>query len=223
MANVPESLKELASWARNRPNRDDQAIVIITGPTGVGKSSLGLLFADLVEEGQFEPEIQVVWTLPDWKAARRMLPQGKVIMDDEAVKSGGNRGRSQTRSNLDKMEDLNVGRKRCHIMISIIPYLDDLDRRQLKHVHWVLKVERRGSFVAMEVQRVGLQKVGVWLEPRFRGFFPDVRTTRPDLWEPYIKGNRADLDEEERVGLEAEERIRRFEKTLRTILSIGRT
>ncbi len=219
-----ETIKQLAQWAWNRTSeeRNNQAIVVIIGDTGIGKSSLALCLADEIEgwkQGNFDVARQVVRTKEEWDAARRLLGPRKVIIDDESVKTGSNRLRVMSGANVDKMTSFNTKRKLRQVLIVIIPFADDLDKKQFKHADWVLQVTERGKGQAYEVMTFGLQKTGIWWEPRFPFQFPDCAVVRPDLWVPY---NKTAIDDElgvARQSIEEEERIHRYAELARRIMT----
>lgn len=225
MSSAPATLQELAQWTNNRIQAKKRAVFLITGETGIGKSGFGLMFMDEImgwEQGRLNVRRQVVRSESEWEAARKLCGPGEPIMDDESVASGSNVRRPLSGENVAKMVSINTGRKLLQPLVFVMPFFDDFDKRQLKHVDWRLDLkEPRGNGQAYEVQKVGLQKTGIWLEPRFPFKYPNCEEVRPDLWEPYMERAMADeRGEQKSFSLEQEQRIRA--RALRAQRVLGR-
>lgn len=181
-----KSVRGLAVWCRGMIRRNQSPLIVVVGDAGVGKSSFVILFGDLVEDGGFDPGEQMTRTPEEWKAVRRTLAPGKVVVGDEIIAQGGNRTTATRRESVDLVEDTNTGRKLGHIRILILPFMDDLSPKVMKHAHWLLKLGPQGRGVAKEVQKRGLKKVVLWFQPRFKFTYADCAKVRPDLWEKYM-------------------------------------
>lgn len=224
MHHSKKSVAEVIDWCAKQPAQNQQAIVLIVGPTGSGKSGFGLQFGKGVQKKTrpntpFDPKRQVAKTQEGYEALRKSLPHGSVIIDDESIGSGGHRRRSMSKENVDRVQDTNKGRKLRHILILIIPYLDDLDTSLLKHVHWVFQFKGIGHGVAYEKQWGGLKKTWIYLRPRFQFKTLECEKVDPDLWDAYIgdaedelRGN--DLD----VDVASEERVNQYARQLVQVL-----
>jgi hypothetical protein len=214
----PTTLKQLAELARKKLQAHDWFYMPIFGKPGTYKSSTGLLFIDMAQP-EFDPVRQTVLSQNEYSSARRTFPAGSFIMVDEAIKSGKNRRRVMSAQNADMVEDFNTGRKLGHGILDLMPFADDMDRAQLKHAHWTLRMTGKGVGTAYEVRTVGFKKVDVWEEARFNFRVPHCADVRPDLWKPYFKKVSGDVRGEQDMTLVIEERVKANEASARRILT----
>lgn len=182
----PQSLREWSQWARNRAANDNDVIIVVSGETGSGKSSLALLMARKLQEEKFVCEMQVLWDVASLLQRARDIGEGKVLIIDEAMVAGGNRRRAMSNDNIETQNHLNTCRVFHQIVLFLAPNFADLDISIQNRVKWNFHVTGRGEFDAYEVIPVGGPKSrSTYSQLRFSDTFPDPKAAAPELWAEY--------------------------------------
>ena len=215
--NGPDCDDALAMLARNRILGNDWFYMPVFGLPGTFKSSGMLQFMDKVQPG-FNVERQVILSQPEYKVARRVMPAGTILGVDEAIKVGKDKMAFMSTDNREMVRDFNTGRKLGHAVLDLMPFVDDLDPRQLKHAHWTKRYEGKGYGTVYEVRRQGFRKVVVWEEPRYTFEEDHCAEVRPDLWKRYMGKVSRDVRGEEDHTLAIEERVTEHANAAKRIL-----
>lgn len=217
----PETLKQLAAMGARRCLKNQNLNVGVFGETGKGKSALAIMFA-LVADEKFDVRKQVVFSGPARDALIRRLPKGRAVLEDESIKSGGNRRRAMSNVNIGAQESSATARKLGHIRIQVMPFMDDMDKALLKHHHWALKFTGTGKGIAYEVQKRGLKKTVVWLQRRFRFDVPFCGDLYPEVWAEYEDHVEAWLKSggDDKTQVERDERRAKHRAVLRRIVRV---
>lgn len=154
-AHGPQSIRELCKWILGKLFDDDDVVIAIAGRTGTGKSCLGLLLAQRLQElAPLDVSKQILFASDNLLHSARELPEGSVIVLDEATVAG-NRRRSMSNQNIGIMDHLNTCRIFHHCVIFIGPQFADLDISIQTRCKWLLQVTERGKFNAIELEPVG--------------------------------------------------------------------
>lgn len=190
--NGPDCLDSLGAWTVGRLQRRQSAAFGWFGKKGSWKSSTAIQFCKIVNPGPpasplpaFDIRRQVIWTNPEFRVAQQVLPPGSMILKDEAIKAGENKGRHMTAENNDAVENTNTDRKLGHGIVKIMPFSDDQDKRQFKHLDWTLRMSSPGEGTAFEVQTFGMRRTGIWEEPRFDFKVEHTGDLFPEDWKLY--------------------------------------
>lgn len=220
-------LKGLARQAKRKCANNQNMQIGIYGPTGSGKTAVALLLAKEIND-DLDVQVQVVFSSAAREAAIRRIPRGRVIIEDEAMLTGGNRRRAMSRDNVEAQNSLVKGRKMGHVRIRIMPFMDDDDSAQFKHMHYVFKLhseENPGLGDVYEVFKRGLKKTSIWLEHRWPFKYPFFGDLHPDLWNEYdervknwLRGG--ELDDADQII--REERVALFRQIVREEAVAGR-
>lgn len=126
----------------NGENRD--AVIAITGPEGVGKSTCGFVLASQIDPEGFSTD-RVAWTTQDYFEVCQAAPHGSVVMRDEGV-GGLNRRAATTRENRDLTEFLYIARALNLAHIVCFPRFGSLDFLLTQHRLWAwIRVKQRGK------------------------------------------------------------------------------
>lgn len=218
----PQTLKQLAAMGVRRCQKKQNLNLAIFGDTGKGKSNVALLFA-LQADKKFNVRKQCVFSGPARDALIRRLPKGRAVWEDEALKSGGNRRRTMSTRNVEAQESSATSRKLGHIRIQVMPFMDDMDKGLLKHHHYVLKMEGIGRGTCYEVQKRGLKKTVIWLQPRFRFEAPFCGDLYPEEWKEYEDHVEDWLKTggDDKTQVERDERREKHRAVLRRIMQVG--
>jgi hypothetical protein len=182
----PDCLDSLAAWTTGRLARKQSAAFGWFGLKGSWKSSTAIQFCKLVNP-DFDVNRQVVFSNQEFKVAQQVLPPGSMILKDEAIKAGENKGRHMTAENNDAVENTNTDRKLGHGIVKIMPFSDDQDKRQFKHLDYSLRMSRPGEGTCFEVQTFGMRKTGIWEEGRFDFKVQHTGELFPQMWADYSR------------------------------------
>lgn len=155
---------------RNQPGRDNDAVVIITGKEGVGKSTFARWLARQLD-GAFDSK-QVVFSGADFMELAVKLQPGRVIILDEATEGGYSRDAMTTR-NKELTKFLMVSRQRNLISIILFPNIRWLDPYISEHraSHWCL-IEKRGVALVHRAKRADYKGAKPSWAQMFRSAFP---------------------------------------------------
>lgn len=155
---------------KNQPGRDNDAVVIITGKEGVGKSTFARWLARQLDSG-FDSK-QVVFSGSDFMELAVKLQPGRVIILDEATDGGYSRDAMTTR-NKELTKFLMVSRQRNLISIILFPNIRWLDPYISEHraSHWCL-IERRGVSLVHRAKRADYKGAKASWVQMFRSAFP---------------------------------------------------
>jgi len=220
--NGPDCQEGLAALARHRiTDGRDWFYMPVFGLPGTWKSSGALQFSSMVQQPPlpgFDVQRQVILSKTEYQVARRVTPPGRVLMVDEAIKTGKDKMAFMTADNREMTQDFNTGRKLGHAVLDLMPFADDMDPRQLKHAHWTKRYEGKGYGTCYEVRRTGFRKVTIWEEPRFTFEEDHCAEVRPDLWAPYWRKVSGDVRGIEDQTLQVEERVKGHEASARRLL-----
>lgn len=213
----PDCLDSLAAWTTGRLARKQSAAFGWYGKKGSWKSSTALQFCLMVNPG-FDVRRQVVFTNQEFRVAQKVLAAGSMILKDEAIKAGENKGRHMTAENNDAVENTNTDRKLGHGIVKIMPFSDDQDKRQFKHLDYTLRMTSPGEGTCFEVQTFGMRKTGIWEEPRFDFKVDHTGDLHPELWQTYSGLAEDDARGENTGFLLLEQRVKRNAGIAKSVL-----
>lgn len=167
---------------RAQPDRDSDAVIIVTGKEGVGKSTFAQWLAK-----QMDPAFttaNVVFSGADFMELAVKLSPGSVIVLDESTEGGYSRDAMTTR-NKELTKFLMVSRQRNLICIILFPNIRWLDPYISEHraSHWVL-VEKRGVALVHRSKRADYKGAKPSWVQMFRTAFGKVEG---DDWDAYLK------------------------------------
>ena len=172
----PEDLKSLIQWLRYRVRQDDDGVLVITGPTGTGKSTLLRLLMRHIQDHPVEPDLNFIWAANQLLESARKLPEFSCLGVDEGLAAGGNRRRAMTSDNVNVMEHLNTCRTFHHVTLIASPQFADLDLAIQTRALGILEVYKRGHVRFHElVKAPDVMDRIVYPVPRFKDVFPDDR------------------------------------------------
>lgn len=163
-----------------QPGRDNDAVIIVTGKEGIGKSTFAQWLAKQLDSG-FNHE-QVVFSGNEFMELAVKLRPGSVLVLDESTEGGYSRDAMTTR-NKELTKFLMVSRQRNLICIILFPNIRWLDPYISEHraSHWVL-VESRGAALIHRSRRADYKGAKPsWIQ-LFRTAFPRIEG---EDWDAY--------------------------------------
>lgn len=165
---------------RAQPGRDNDAVIIVTGKEGVGKSTFARWLGRQLDR-KFSTE-RVVFSGADFMELAIRLAPGSVIVLDEATEGGYSRDAMTTR-NKELTKFLMVSRQRNLISIILFPNIRWLDPYISEHraSHWAL-IEKRGVALIHAARRADYKGAKPSWRQMFRTAFPKEEGVD---WEAY--------------------------------------
>lgn len=193
------SQKMLCRALRERIKIKKDSTVLISGPTGVGKSTLAgkLCFNHFEKMDNLKTEGEKMYTDdnfiidPEIWAARMITDKGSVIWQDEA-RDGISSKAWNSQINKTIVSRKNKNRKRGIVSFILLPYETETDKSFLKHVTMWVFVKKRGIaeiYVASNSRKGGqglsIQRI-IDRESKFFKENPGKRSVRPIIHKEYI-------------------------------------
>lgn len=193
------SHKVLCSALRDRIKSNLDSTVLISGPTGVGKSTLvGKFCFNLFQEfdnvkieGEKMYSDENFIVDPDDYAAKMITDKGNVLWLDEAIDSLSSKNWN-SKINKTIISRKNKNRKRGIVSFILIPYETETDKGFLKHVTMWIYIRKRGLaeiFVSNNSRKGGqglsisriIDREEKWFKEN-----PGKRSIRPIVHSEYI-------------------------------------
>lgn len=153
---VDKYLREFCKYIDTLRQQDEDFIMLITGETRSGKSTLGLDIGFLIDP-KLDMEKQIIYDLPTFKK-RIFEAKGEVFVGDEAIFDAFNRN-AMSSFNKQLIQIFTVCASRNHVIILVIPkvsWLDNPVKERISFMFWTLK-----TYTPYEVKR-GLYRAYDW-------------------------------------------------------------
>ena len=177
----------LVSIIKRRLAAKFDARVLVTGPSGVGKSTLALDIAEQVD-AKFanDPEAavreNVCYSSLEFVRAQRNLPERSAIVNDESGQSTHHR-RFMSAENVGASMIYIGMRYRLLCVIECCPALVLTDADIIRQTHYLVVVHRRGSATVYKILQPELRGDVFWDKLTDDLRFGQPKT--PGLWEAY--------------------------------------
>lgn len=219
----PKSPDELvASWKRICA-RNQHVVAVCWGSVGAGKSTMALALGKKIDP-EFTPRRNVFKYVEEAIKAAPSLPEGSVVIYDEAVRGADRRG-ANTKQNRGVAEWFDTCRELNLIHILAIPEVTALDRRVMNHVQWGFHCRRNGHKHEYSVKNPRKGKYGPYFTDQFdagsrwQQRIPHFQKHYPDIWQEYLDvKNEAFYGKPEEVLFR--ERLEHWRGVLRDVLEV---
>lgn len=177
----------LVSLVKKRLAASFDCRIIITGPSGVGKSTLALDIAEQVDAKFAEHPTEaarenVTYSALEFVKAQRLLPEKSTIIQDESGQSTHHR-RFMSSENVGVSSTYIGMRYRLLCVLECVPQLALTDADIIRQAHYLCVVHRRGSATVYKILQPELRGDVFWqaiLDPLRFG-----QPKTPGLWEAY--------------------------------------
>ena len=190
MKPTPEATSdEWDEWVediRSQPRRDSDAVIIVVGREGKGKSTLAYRLGRVFDPDRFTSD-SMYFTGRDFALAATKAPPGSVLVLDEAVDGGFSRD-AMSKKNRDLVKFLIVCRQRNLIGVICFPNIKWLDSYIKDHrMDWLItlpKDQPRGVGILSESMPTDFRNSNPYEKARFMFRFGKVEG---EDWEAYLK------------------------------------
>jgi DNA polymerase III delta prime subunit len=177
----------IVSLVKKRLAAKYDARLLISGPSGVGKSTLALDIAEQVDprfsqEPEKAAKENVTYDALEFVRAQKNLPEKSAIVSDESAQSSHHR-RFMSSENVGTSMIYIGNRYRLLVTLECVPLLALADADIIRQTHYLLVVHKRGSATVYKILQPELRG-DVWWEK----ITDDLRFGQPKtpgLWDAY--------------------------------------
>jgi len=153
-------LKKLCDMLSQKIKNDYDAIVVIDGHTGIGKSTLAIQIARRVKTGEFfHIKKDLVYSQEEFLSQMRKKSYGKIIAD-EMINVGFARD-WYNKKQKDIIKTLNMNRDHNNLIILCVPNFADLDKKIINMCRMRLTVVERGIAI-VQLKNQSLYSADKW-------------------------------------------------------------
>jgi len=146
LLNENSSLKDIGKRIRKRMHNDDDALILVTGRTGCGKSTFAIQLAHYIDPN-FDIETGVVYHTDKIIKQLRDRPRYSATIIDEAIRTTFSR-EWYSQMNISLIKYFNVSRKGNKTVILTVPNLKSIDSGlRNERAGWWFHIPEKGEAI----------------------------------------------------------------------------